>query len=98
MQETHLNKLSKAFTISKERIFNISKLLSRRILVPISCFAFTQIHIFLIYGKAYWPSDETFLVFSRFQYQNFLKTPLVKVFELLYASALKDNGKSCMYT
>ena len=42
--------------------------------------------------KFLWSSIETFLVFSWFQYKNFLS----KIYEC--AGALKDNIKSCMYT
>ena len=47
-------------------------------------------------GKFFWHSTETFLAFSWFQYQNFLKTFLAEVFEL-WCFAWKGNLKGCIY-
>ena len=49
----------------------------------------------------FWPSTETILALSWFQYQNFRKTVFAKIFEFWYIAdvpwnELKSNVKSCM--
>ena len=43
----------------------------------------------VVYKKVFWPSIETFLAFSWFQYKNFLKTFLAKIFELWYIAQVR---------